>query len=53
MNDFWTTFAAIVGALGIVAGLFGVGLRVGYSRVTCPDSSDHDLLEKNGLVVVA
>lgn len=42
MNDFWTAFAAVVAALGIVAGAYSVGLGIGYRRAGRELNSDRE-----------
>jgi hypothetical protein len=42
MNDFWTALAAVIAALGIVAGAYRVGLNVGYRRAKLYLNSDRE-----------
>jgi len=42
MNDFWTAFAAVAAAIGIVAGAYRVGLGIGYRRAERELNSDRD-----------
>lgn len=42
MNDFWTVFAAVVAALGIVASAYRAGLDIGYRRAELELNSDSE-----------
>jgi hypothetical protein len=42
MNDFWTAFGAVIGALALMVPVYEIGLRVGYKRAQLSINSERE-----------